>query len=58
MLYYFKGKKNMVKKKFTTTIDDELLGEIKIQAIRENRSVSDLLEELIRLYLNKIKKNS
>lgn len=37
----------MAKQKFTTTIDSELLEKIKIQAIKEKRSVSDLLEELI-----------
>ncbi len=41
----------MAKQKFTTTIDSELLERIKIQAIREKRSVSDLLEELITKYL-------
>lgn len=41
----------MAKQKFTTTIDTELLERIKIQAIREKRSVSDLLEELIKKYL-------
>ena len=43
----------MAKKKFTTTLEEGLLEKIKIQAIREKRSVSDLLEELIRAYLNK-----
>lgn len=38
----------MAKVKFTTTIDDEILQWVKIQAIKEKRSVSDLLEELIR----------
>lgn len=41
----------MAKKKFTTTVDEELLEQIKIQVIREKRSVSDLLEELIKDYL-------
>lgn len=41
----------MAKQKFTTTIDTELLEKIKIQAIKEKRSVSDLLEELIKKYL-------
>lgn len=46
----------MAKKKFTTTLEEDLLEKIKIQAIREKRSVSDLLEELIRAYLKKISK--
>lgn len=41
----------MNKRKFTTTVDPELLEKIKIQAIKEKRSVSDLLEEFIRRYL-------
>lgn len=45
----------MSKQKFTTTIDSELLEEIKIQSIREKRSVSDMLEEMIRKYLEDIK---
>ena len=45
----------MAKQKFTTTIDSELLEKIKIQAIREKRSVSDMLEEMIRKYLEDIK---
>ena len=44
----------MSKVKFTTTIDSVLLQEIKIQAIKENRSVSDILEELLKNYLSKI----
>ena len=43
----------MSKIKFTTTFDAELLKEIKIQAIKESRSVSDLLEELAKNYLGK-----
>lgn len=45
----------MAKQKFTTTIDTELLKQIKKKAIDENRSVSDLLEELIKEYLDKDK---
>ena len=41
----------MNKKKFTTTVAPELLEKIKIQAIKEKRSVSDLLEELMKKYL-------
>lgn len=41
----------MAKQKFTTTIDSDLLERIKIQAIKEKRSVSDLLEKLIVEYL-------
>lgn len=41
----------MPKIKFTTTISDEILEKIKIQAIKEHRSVSKILEELITNYL-------
>ena len=44
----------MPKQKFTTTIDSDLLEKIKIQAIKEKRSVSDLLEELIKKYLSEV----
>lgn len=42
----------MSKQKFTTTVDSELLEKIKIQAVTEKRSVSDILEELISAYLD------
>lgn len=45
----------MAKQKFTTTIDSELLKQIKIQAIKENRSVSVLLEQLIAEYVKRKK---
>ena len=44
----------MDKIKFTTTFEKELLKELKIQAIKENRSVSDLLEQLTKNYLEKM----
>lgn len=44
----------MAKQKFTTTLDSDILEQIKIQAIKEKRSVSDLLEELIKKYLEEI----
>lgn len=49
----------MAKKKFTTTLDEDLLEQIKVQAIREKRSVADLLEKLIMDYLgiNSARKN-
>ena len=43
----------MEKVKFTTTIRKDLLNEIKIQAIREGKSVSEILEELISDYLDR-----
>lgn len=44
----------MSKQKFTTTINSELLEKIKIQAIKEKRSVSDMLEEMIKNYLQEL----
>ena len=42
----------MKKIKFTTTIEQELLERIKIQAIKEHCSVSEILERLITQYLS------
>lgn len=41
----------MEKVKFTTTIDKDLLSMIKIEAIKESRSVSAILTEIIEKYL-------
>jgi hypothetical protein len=41
----------MSKIKFTTTIDENLLEQIKILAIKEKRSVASILEKLISDYL-------
>lgn len=41
----------MKKIKFTTTIDEKLLEQIKIISVKEKRSVSSILEELIKNYL-------
>lgn len=57
VLWHTRRIDNMAKQKFTTTIDAELLEKIKIQAIKEKRSVSDLLEELIKKYLKEDKGN-
>ncbi|WP_304841251.1 ribbon-helix-helix domain-containing protein [Phocaeicola sartorii] len=43
----------MGKVKFTTTIDESLLEQIKILAIKEKCSVSAILERLIKEYLEK-----
>lgn len=36
-----------MKRKFTTTIDDELIKKAKIKAIEENISVAELIERLL-----------
>lgn len=41
--------------KFTTTLDVELLREIKLVAVKKNTDVSKILEELIKEYLEKQK---
>ena len=40
-----------MKKKFTTTLDDELIKKAKIKAIEENISVAELIEKLLTKYL-------
>ena len=41
----------MKKVKFTTTLNEELIKELKIKAIQENKNVNEILEELIKKYL-------
>ena len=41
----------ILRKKFTTTVDEEIIKKIKIQAVKENTDVSKLLEKLIENYL-------
>ena len=43
-----------MKYKFTASLNKKLVDELKIQAIKENRSVSSILEQLITDYLNDI----
>lgn len=42
----------MEKKRVTTTLPSDLFREIKLQAVKEGRPLSELLEELIRKYLS------
>ncbi len=44
-----------MKKKFTTTIDYELIKKAKIKAIEEGISVAELLEKLLKEYLESTK---
>lgn len=44
-----------MKKKFTTTIDDELIKKAKIKAIEEGISVAELIERLLNDYLETAK---
>ena len=45
----------ILRKKFTTTLDEEIIKKIKIQAVKENTDVSKLLERLIENYLKESK---
>lgn len=40
-----------MRKGFRTTLDEDLLSRLKIEAIKLNVDVNDILEELIALYL-------
>ena len=44
-----------MKQQLTLTIDDTLIEKIKIQAVLDKRSVSDITEELYREYLDRQK---
>jgi len=48
----------MGKKKFTTTLDESLIKELKKLGIDLGRSANDLIEEGIRLILDKYEKSS
>ena len=41
----------MKKVKFSTTLNENLIKELKIKAIQENKNVNEILEELIKNYL-------
>lgn len=40
-----------MKKKFTTTLNNDLVKRAKLQALKEDRSVADIIEELLVKYL-------
>lgn len=37
-----------MKKRFTTTLDEELLKKLKIIAVQEDKTISEIFEELIK----------
>ena len=45
----------MAKTKLTLNVDDDLIEKIKIQAVKEHRSLSDLTEEFYREHLKQAK---
>lgn len=44
----------MKKVKFNTTLNENLIKDLKIKAIEENKNVNEILEELIKDYLERI----
>lgn len=44
----------MKKVKFSTTLNENLIKDLKIKAIEENQNVNEILEELIKDYLDQI----
>jgi len=47
-----------MRKKVTLSLDEDLYREIKLQAVREDRDVSTITEELYREYLKRLKVKS
>lgn len=47
----------MAKVKFTTNIDGKLLKDIKVRAIEEDKNVNEIIEKLLKDYLNKEERN-
>jgi len=45
----------MARKKLTLSVDEQLTESMKIQAVREKRDVSDIVEQLFREYLKRVK---
>jgi hypothetical protein len=43
----------VARKKFTTTLDEQLIQDLKIQAVKEGTDASKILEKLIAEYLKK-----
>jgi len=47
-----------MKVKFTTTINDEIVKQMKIQAINEDISVAELIEKCFALYISLLESNN
>lgn len=45
------------KARLATNIDEELLQQFKIQAVKEKKKINELLEVVIKNYLDELKKN-
>ncbi|WP_223881978.1 hypothetical protein [Niallia endozanthoxylica] len=44
---------SMARKKFTTSLDENIIQQLKIQAVKEGTDASKILEKLIEEYLKK-----
>lgn len=42
----------IMKHKFTTNLDDELIARLKIQAVKEHRSAANIISEVVAKYLD------
>lgn len=53
-IYVLEPKERLnIRKKFTTTIDEEVIRELKMQAVREQTDANKIIERLIQEYLKK-----
>ncbi len=41
---------DILRKRFTTTLEEEIIRELKIMAISEDKDVSELIPEMLRIY--------
>ncbi len=48
------GRTGMARKKFTTTLDEDLIQRLKMQAVKERTEVSKILERLVTRYLEAV----
>ena len=44
----------MARKKFTTSLDEEVIKQLKLQAAKENTDASKIIEKLVKEYLQKM----
>lgn len=47
----------MARKKFTTTLDEDLIQRLKMQAVKERTEVSKILERLVTRYLEAVEQD-
>jgi metal-responsive CopG/Arc/MetJ family transcriptional regulator len=44
----------VARKKFTTSLDEEVIKQLKLQAVKENTNASKIIERLVKEYLKKM----